>query len=198
MKQSSGGNFHPKQNYCSYGSSKEQERTESTDSIYRERSPNAVQETNPSRTEHCTQHSNDSDTKDGSTPTKAMPAAEEQNGNITSSQRKEIDSPKESASFYPTCKSGDLISQRETELIEWGIRDSPIIKWLTFPFSSGISEEEKTWFKAMLHTRQDLVEWKYPRLFMLTWDLWQLIDLGRRYISAWLSQLIEVTIHLKR
>ena len=61
-----------------------------------------------------------------------------------------------------------------------------------------LSSDERTWFDIMLISREVLIQRRYPKNFLLGWDLWQACDLIRRYVFSAISQLIRITIHLDK
>ena len=199
MKKALDGNFHHKENSCFSGQSKDQEKMGSTDSIYNERLPSAAEGMNQSHMGHSIHPLNDSDKKNGSIPTKVRHSEEEQKDSTTSLQKKAVNYSIKSTASCPVYSNGNLYKVAETNLLAWAMNSSPIIRWFTYPFSTSLGPDERNWFDLMLVSRDHLVRrWGYPKYYILGWDLWQAADLIRRYVTASLSQLINVTVRLDK
>ena len=178
---------------CSSGQSRGQENMERMDLISSEPLISVVEETNQSQLARSTPYSSGYETKDTLTLTRVMPSEEEQSDNTTSLQMKEAECLKPLTNSSQNFKLGN-----QAELLEEAMKDSSLIRWFTYPFSMSLSIDDQAWFSEMLICRTRLVKQGYPQRFMLGWDIWQAIDLIRRYVLDSFSQLIHVNVNFPK
>lgn len=75
---------------------------------------------------------------------------------------------------------------------------SLVIKWMTYPLSQLMSEDDQDRFASTLIQRDELVRiGGYPTWYMTAWDILQLLDMLWHYVGDKISNSLTLNIRIR-
>ena len=191
------GTFYPRQSCLFYGQFIVLDSKVFMDSTSSEQLVSVVEETNQFLLVRCTRYSSDCDDEVMSNPEKVMLWEVEPRGNTTSLQTLAGQSLGQlTSSFQGSSVGGQESKSDSSDALSRVLKNSIVIKLLTYPMSNFMDKDDKARFADYLFWRDVNID-SYNKSHLFFVDSFQFLDMLLGYVLDKVERILSVRLKLK-